>query len=214
MNALLLTGWCGPLFAEMASITQPLMERYADRHGMDFRSVNLHDPGIPPSWVKIPRIVSALRSSRCDAVVWLDADVVVFDSSESILVGVAADSWQALVEHDTECGQVPNCGVWVVTKAMLPALDEAWMCRDRILHNPWWEQSAIATFMGYEVTFPHDPHCTLKAPLELHDRTTFLPAKWNHHPHDARRVEPPAFYHITSYPDRLATAIERASRAT
>lgn len=210
---LLITGWCGPSFTRIANVTQPLMERYAEKHGMDFLPVNLHSDDAPPSWCKVTRLIAALRRGH-QACVWLDADVVVFDSSRSILDDIPKDRGyvQALVEHQTECGLVPNCGVWAVTQAMLQTLELMWASREKLLHHPWWEQASVMLLMGYRVNFmPESVDCT---PTELHDRTFFLPPKWNHHPHDERRVDDAAFIHVTQYEDREAVCEFHAANAT
>lgn len=187
------------------------MERYAQRHGMEFLGVNLHSGDSPPSWVKVPRIMSALRRGH-SLCIWLDADVVIFDSSKSILDDFDTTKWQGVVEHETECGLVPNCGVWIVTPAMLPTLELSWACREKVLHHPWWEQASIMLQMGYRVTFrPETVDCT---PTELYDQTCFLPQRWNHHPRDSRRVEDAAFIHVTQYEHREAACEHYASHAT
>ena len=211
---LLLTGWCGPEFAEIANHTLPLMKRYAANHGMDYECVNLHSLDAPPSWVKIPRIMSALQCGR-DTVTWIDADVVVFDSSSSILAGLPHSAWHALVEHETECGLVPNCGVWVVRDEMLPTLREVWWRRDKFLHHPWWEQAAILDRMGYRLELTSGwPSAEPGDETELSAHTAFLPAKWNHHPSDRRKVDDAAFIHVTQYAHRAAACKEYAAHAT
>lgn len=214
MKPLLLTGWCGPEFAMIARHTLPLMERYAEKHGMDFLCVNLHSDDAPPSWVKVPRLMASLKRGH-PAVAWIDADVVIFDSSEMILDAVSPDSWQAVVEHVTECGQVPNCGVWVVRSPMLSVLEEVWLSRDEYLHHPWWEQAAVISRMGYRLSLAGGwPSAERGEPTCLFDRTTFLPPKWNHHPCDVNRDGKAAFVHVTQYPDRAAACEEFAKYAT
>lgn len=189
------------------------MERYAAKHGMGFLPVNLHSDDAPPSWVKVARLISSLKRGY-ETCIWLDADVVIFDSSKSILDDIPHDRGyvQALVEHDTECGLVPNCGVWVVTQAMLSTLELTWMSREKLLNHPWWEQASIMLQMGYRINFvPKSIDCD---PTGLHDRTCFLPPRWNHHPHDARRVEGAAFMHITQYPNREESCEHYARLAT
>jgi hypothetical protein len=213
MSTLLLTGWCGPEFAGIARHTLPLMERYAQKHGMDYKCVNLHADDAPPSWVKVPRIISALKSRHRDTVVWLDADVVVFRSDVNILDDFDASKWQGLVEHETESGLVPNCGVWVVTKEMLSTLEQIWMDRSRFLHHWWWEQAAVLDKMGYRLA-SGAPIASRGEPTILFDRTEFLPARWNHHPKDARRDANAHFVHVTQYVYREAACREFAAHAT
>ena len=197
----------------MAAHTLPVMDAYASRHGFECYCVNLANPAAPSSWMKVPNIGAALRDY--DRVLWLDADVVIVDHEQNIFDALDGNAWQSLVEHETECGLVPNCGVWLVTRAMAQWLQFAWdqMLADFVEH-PWWEQAAVMTMMGYQITLTDGwPHSTLAAPTELHGRTQFLPAKWNDHPSDRRRCDRPAFVHVTQYADRLGE-IRRLCAAT
>lgn len=198
MKTLVITGYFGAEHGKMAEYTAPLMLRYANRYGAAFECRHLSGPR-PPSWLKVPAIYNALDSF--DAVLWLDADVVIADSTSSIFdeVDVAAKA-HALVEHKTECGLVPNCGVWLVTKLMRPWLQEIWS-EGRNTNHPWWEQASILEKMGYEVSgasaAPGDR-------TSLLDATAFLGQEWNHHPRDERRCEINAakFIHVTQYKNR------------
>lgn len=203
MSDLLMTGWRGTDFAKMAAHTLPLMDSYAQRHGLECHCVNLASRQAAPSWMKVPNIGAALNDY--DRVLWIDADVVIVDSSENIFDWLEADAWQAVVEHETECGLVPNCGVWLVTREMIPWLEFAWeKMREAFADHPWWEQAAVMTMMGYDITLTDGwPHSTLKAATELRDRTQFLPPRWNDHPADRHRPGKPAFVHVTQYADRL-----------
>jgi hypothetical protein len=96
---------------------------------------------------------------------------------------------------------VPNSGVWVCTREMLPTICDTWNA-GKYLNHPWWEQAAVLERMGYIVT--DKPHATLDKPTTLYERTTFLQSTWNHHPHDARRIARPRFRHVTMYADRPA----------
>lgn len=209
-----MTGWRGTEFARYASHTLPLMDAYAKKHGLECYCVNLASEAAPPSWMKLPNIGSAL--CEYDRVLWLDADVVVHDSSQNIFDAVEADAWQAVVEHETECGMVPNCGVWVVTREMAPWLHFAWdNMLDTYAEHPWWEQAAIMEMMGYKVTLTAGwPSAVSGSETELLNRTQFLPAKWNDHPADTRRVDRPAFFHVTQYADRLDAIRRLCATAT
>ena len=207
MKPLLLTGWTGDAWQAVADVTMPLMKAYAVRHGMDFYWVDLSGPR-PPSWQKVIGLLQTLPGRS--AVVWVDADVVIEDGRRSILDDVPADADHALVEHHTECGSVPNCGVWVVRPAMLDRLREAWDCNRHITHA-WWEQAVMLEQMGYAVD---GTQSRLDSPTTLYERTAFLDAGWNDHPHDKRRAEHVRFRHVTQYTDRLESIRQFAGRAT
>ena len=204
---LILTGWHGDEYHAMAEHTWPLMRAYAERHGHDFRMVLLAGMR-PASWMKIPSLVDALR--EYDRVAWIDIDVVIVSPWRDIIAAMEPDSWQALVEHHTECGQVPNCGVWVVSKPMVPVLEQAWAAGEDV-HHPWWEQAAIMRLMGYAVEA--GPRGRLDTPTTLYERTTFLGPEWNHHPADENKTNAPNFVHVTQYADRLGTIRDLAARA-
>lgn len=203
MSGLILTGWTGLEFAHIAANTLPIMADYAVTHGMDFACANLAGER-PPSWIKVSAIHQALGDH--ELVVWIDADVVIVDPSQNIAADLQPGHVQALVEHRTNCGPVPNCGVWVATRELRPWLEEAWNGGTDIDH-PWWEQATMMRLMGYRVELDShgSPNATLDTPTTLHERTTWLHSRWNHHPRDERRVDPPAFYHVTQYADRIAT---------
>lgn len=204
MKSLLMTGWRGTQYARFAAHTLPRLDEYAKRHGMDFQCVSLSSPTVPPSWMKLPNIGAALEDN--DRVVWIDIDVVVVRSDESIVESISPGAVQGVVEHRTDCGQVPNCGVWLLTQEMAPWLLRAWFeLLPTYRDCAWWEQAAIMELMGYAVQITDGtPHAELKSPTELYDRTCFLPAKWNDHPADAWRDPRPAFVHVTQYEDRLS----------
>lgn len=207
MKPLLLTGWTGEYWEEVAGITSPLMKAYAIRHGMDFFWADLRGPR-PPSWQKVIALLKTLPDRP--AVVWIDADVVIEDGRRSILDDVPADADQAMVEHQTECGTVPNCGVWVLRPAMLPRLREAWDCNRHITHA-WWEQAVMLEQMGYAVD---GTTARLDRPTTLYERTAFLDAGWNDHPHDSRRSQAVRFRHVTQYENRLESIRHFAGQAT
>ncbi len=207
MKTLVLTGWSGVLHAQMAAHTLPLLHAYAGRHGHGFGCANLTGERVP-SWMKVQALHQALQSH--DAVAWIDSDVVVLDPSANIFDDLG-DGWQGIVEHETECGTVPNCGVWVVTQAMQPILEDLWNAGGDIDH-PWWEQAALLRRMGYHIE--DGPRALLDTCTTLYRNTTFLAPTWNHHPRDARRVESPRFAHVTQYADRIATVRAYAAAAT
>lgn len=203
MKYLVMTGWRGTGHGMMAAHTMPLMEKYALKHGADFTCINLASPAAPPSWMKIPNLSAALDDY--DVVLWLDCDVVIGDSRESIFECIDPEALQGVVIHETECGLVPNCGVWMVTQAMRPLFKQFWdgglpAYRD----HPWWEQAVVMDYMGYSVRDNAGwPYSVDTGVTPLREYTTFLDPKWNHHPSDVRRVGQPNFWHITQYADRL-----------
>lgn len=214
MRRLLLTGWCGTEHGAMAAHTTPLMERYAHRHGANFGCANLQHREVPASWVKVPLLIGGLKNY--DEVCWIDADVVIARSDVSIFDAVAPDAWQSMVEHKTECGEVPNCGIWVVRRPMVPVLAEIWNDGlPKYKTHPWWEQVATMERMGYSIYGVNgngESHRIAETPL--FERTCLLPAEWNDHPRDERRSPDPRFIHVTQYDDRVGSIRRLCAQAT
>jgi hypothetical protein len=208
MQSLILTGWSGATHTAMAQHTAPLMEAYAQRHGHDFISLSLIGDR-PASWQKLPAMYAALKAY--DAVCWIDVDVVIAWPGADIIAELQPGTCQAVVEHLTECGRVPNCGVWVVSKAMRPTLRQAWVDGSEFVHHPWWEQAAMMRLMGYVVE--PGPHGKLDSPTRLYGQTTFLRPEWNHHPGDVNKPDRPHFVHVTQYDDRLSLIAKLATIA-
>jgi hypothetical protein len=206
VRPLILTGWTGDEWRPVAEVTIPLMRAYATRHGMDCSWADLAGPR-PPSWQKIIGLQQTLPGRP--AVIWIDADVVIEDGTRNILDDVPQDADQALVEHLTGDGTVPNCGVWVVRPAMLDTLTHAWDCNRHITHC-WWEQAVMLELMGYVVD---GNTARLDAPTNLYKSTAWLGAEWNDHPADQRRCEHVRFRHVTQYENRLEAVKAFASRA-
>lgn len=176
-------------------IAYPSREEFAELHGYE-----LLEPVVastrPPSWWKVPALAAALDAGYTE-VLWLDTDVVIVDATDDL--EVAPEFWQALVEHRTGDGAVPNCGVWLVRQPMRPFLDQLWAQVNRINHG-WWEQAAMLDMLGYR----HQPRPSrLEQPTGLYERTCWLDNGWNVHPWDTPGPEHPRFMHATMHPDRL-----------
>lgn len=134
----IVSGVCGEEWQEIAAITWPRMFEYAKRHNAAFIPAMLHPRGRPASWSKLWCIASAFVDF--DEVLWLDADVLIADYSESIFDDFLPESDTAMVR----C-QKPvhfNAGVWLLRRTMIPVLVDAAML-DEYVHHPWWEQAAI-----------------------------------------------------------------------
>lgn len=198
MSFVIVTGSTGPAFDDMLALNLPVMFAYARKHNLELAVARLQGDR-PPSWIKVDALQRALRSYKAAA--WIDADVVITNGVENIFDAVPADKWHAVVQHATECGSVPNCGVWVCRPQMIPFLQKA-RARTRYIHHPWWEQADMMEQMGY--IFSGTSNARHATATELYTNTHFLPPTWNHHPRDANRVEAANFTHVTQYDDRIA----------
>lgn len=178
----------------MLDITGPLMRRWAESHGYDYHETELCGP-LPPSWNKIDVLIDRLNSGN-DAVIWIDCDVVVMGTGLTPLSEMLPHHKQGLVVHHTECGEVPNCGVWVVRSSMSDTLAAVKEMSSQLALHPWWEQAAVMRLMGYSIN-PVYGGAERESSTPLFEDTAALHPRWNWHPADAAAVAEPAFYHIT-----------------
>lgn len=189
---------------ELLEIAMPSFRVFADRHGYEIVQPELSSSR-PVSWWKVPALASCLDAGYSEAL-WVDADVVIVDPSEDL--DVPADAWQALVEHHTGDGDVPNCGVWFVRQPMREWLDKVW----RSPEGPWWEQSALHALMGYEDLRPARGVQRVRESV-LYDRTHFLDNGWNTHVWDMPQPAHPRCQHATMWTDRTAKMREWAAQS-
>lgn len=167
------------------------MRPYAERHGYD---LHLHteplDTTRPAPWSKI--VALQRLQDDYDALLWLDADLMVVDGRRDVLEDLPGDRFQALVEHARPDGSaMPNSGVWLLrTGAECRAfLDEVWEQEDLVEHQ-WWENAAILRLLGYSLDPPQ-----AGPPTRWRDGTWFLDPRWN-----SIRDAPAAQPYIRHYP--------------
>lgn len=169
--------------AELLSIGLPTLREFADRHGYRlFALTENPERERPAPWGKIP-LIQALLAGH-DAVLWIDADAVIVDTSKDILDEVG-DAVMGMVAHDTEeagCA-FPNSGVWALRNDPLTVkfLQAVW-ASTQYLHHKWWENAAVLDLMGF--TFEGET-VTPGEPTEFFRATRFLADEWNHVPQTA-----------------------------
>ena len=190
---------------EMLDIAFPSFKAFADRHGWDIYRCDEVGKARPAPWYKVPVILELL--DNYDEVLFLGADTVIVDGREDMVV--PPESWQALVEHHTGDGCVPNTDVWFCRKPMIPVLNQIWDMEKWLMHG-WWEQAALLELMGYNVW---QPTRYLGEPTEVYNYTYFLNNSWNVHKWDKPQPEHPRIQHATMYPDRIAVMTEWAKEA-
>ena len=173
----------------MLNIALPSFKAFAKRHGYDLFVADKTGMARPPAWYKIPMLQTLLADY--DEVLWLDSDTVIVDGREDM--NVPAEAWQAVVIHKTYEGESPNLGVWLVRKAMLPYLQQAWDLTEYI-HHKWWENAAIIDLMGFD---PAHPVCPA-IPNELLSHTHRLENWWNSTQVDQWAVHPARINHIAA----------------
>lgn len=195
----------GPM-ADLLDVSLPTFAAYAQAHGYDlFLPSGQQFEGMrrPPSWGKIPLILSLLRGGY-DAVLWLDADVAVRNIDRDILDDLPAESPMGMVVHHTPDGAVPNCGVWLMRAEAAELLESLWPLNGFRRSSCWWEQAALIAALG------GDPDAT---PVSVPAGAAWaeLPYEWNAHVRDSRGVSDCRFFHATCFPDRRAAMIEAIS---
>lgn len=201
MNRALVTFAVGA-HTELLDIARPSFQRFADRHGYQLVEPRLESDR-PVSWWKIPMLHKVLDGF--DEALWVDADIVIVDDTDDL--DVPEGVWQALVEHYTADGTVPNCGVWMVRRPMRQWLERIW--RDvRWLEHGWWEQAALMDALGYRV----EPRPAFKFRSSILDEHThWLDKGWNVHLWDVPGPDRPRFMHATMHPDRATVMREWAA---
>jgi hypothetical protein len=174
----------------MLNIALPSYQAFAKRHGYDLFTATVVENERPPAWYKVPMLQGLL--SEYDEVLWLDADTVIVDGREDMQV--PPEYWQAVVTQRTDEGEIPNLGVWLVRKAMLPVLKQAWELTEFINHV-WWENAAIMALMGYD---PYRKPVVKGETTPLLEHTYRLSNDWNATRVDKWAVSPPKIRHVAA----------------
>ena len=164
-----------PGYEELYKIAKPSVEFFAKKHNYDLLTYTDNPTNLPASWSKVPRLIDALESGY-DSVLWLDADVVIVDPTEDIVV--PAQMHQALAQHTTPDNlKTVNCGVWYLRKQALEFLREVWKLGPVPSANPeWWEQNAVMQVLGIS-TFP--PYATPASSNKYLQHLFDLDYSWN-----------------------------------
>ena len=182
--------------AELLDISFPTFKAFGDRHGWDVYRADNIGAGRPAPWYKVRALINLLNSGY-DEALFLGADTIIVDGREDLRADDWA--WQALVQHHTGDGLVPNTDVWLCRKEMLPWLDKVWNNLRWLMHG-WWEQASLMDLMGFHVEQP----TYLKIGTELYMSTYFLDQSWNVHKWHKPPCEHPRIQHATMWPDRVA----------
>jgi hypothetical protein len=170
--------------SRLLTLASRSFKRYARRHGYELELCReVLDASRPAPWSKIV-LLRRLAESH-DVIVWLDADVVVVDTSCDIETELEADKALYLVEHHTREGRMPNSGVMLMRGGAetIAFLDDVYAQEDLVEHR-WWENAAICRLLGYTLD-PVGPG----AQTPLRARTKLISPRWNSIP-DAPAREP------------------------
>lgn len=194
--------------ASLLNVSLPTFRAYTERHGYDLCVMPCESEGRPPAWGKVKALRNLLE--RYGEVLWIDADALIADDAEDLSACVPPDALQALVEHPTDRGPVPNTGVWFVRRGMVSWLDRIWERESRVDH-PWWEQAAMADLLGYGLD-----GMRTAGPVEATELgrvTHYLQQAWNVYAGNAAQVGRPKIRHALGAASKkvgLVTAMLRA----
>lgn len=179
---------------ELLDVALPTFKTFAQRHGYEFHiGAKLTD--LPPAWNKVQLLLDMLQDY--DEVVWFDCDLVVVDASEDF-PPFEQGKLHALVRHFEDKSEVPNSGVWRVTKECENLLID--MLNLEVFRNHgWYEQAALLTLMGYcvppEGSRFEDTNCRCVYPTRWYEECQFMRLCWNSHPN--YRAECPRIVHCS-----------------
>jgi hypothetical protein len=192
--------------ADLLDVSLPSFAKYASHNGYDLvvpAAKHFANMARPYSWGKVP-LISALMRNGYDAVLWLDADVVIRKHDRDIIDDLPADAPMGMVVHHTPDGAVPNCGVWLVRAAASELIDGLWH-RDGFKRSScWWEQAAAIAALGGDP----DASSVLVPPGPMWSE---LPYEWNPHVKDGRGIPGDCrFFHATMFPDRKEAMLHYA----
>lgn len=161
----IVTAYQGDDFAKIAALTLPRMEAYAARHGYELIVHKPDGPGFSNSWMKIPAIISALRSD-CDFVLWLDIDALILRTDRDILQEVQPGIDLLACWHGQETTRqdgLPfpphfNAGVYLIRRSdwSLDFFKRLLAMHETFIH-PWLEQAALLALLGYNESLGKGP---------------------------------------------------------
>lgn len=182
---------------ELLDIALPTYEKFAAAHGYELVIGDcLCD--LPPAWNKVYLLLSEL--AQYEEVVWFDCDLVVVDFTQDF---PPLEATHSLVRHFEDDSEVPNSGVWRLTRAAIPLL-EAMLQLEAFHNHGWWEQAALMTLMGYSVPPQgsdfRKTKCRNVVSTRWHKECQFMRVKYNSHPN--YQAENPVIVHC-SYPNML-----------
>lgn len=177
--------------ADLLELAKPTYETYAHLHGYDL--VLSEQPltlDRPAAWNKVPLIRQLL--GQYELIMWVDADAMVVNPEVDIVTATDDAHFLWMVEHHVDVQDEPlfNSGVMVVRSSEDAAyfFDEVWKSVDFIDH-PWWEQAAIMTLLGFDLSVPG--LARLVHPTPCYNKVGKLSTEWNsmvHDPHPSPRI--------------------------
>jgi hypothetical protein len=161
--------------ARLLALASRSFRRYATRHGYELElRTEILDPTRPAPWSKVVLLRELAR--EYELLLWLDADLVVVDTSTDIAGELEDGRFLYLVEHHTKEGRMPNSGVVMLRGGdpTIAFLADVYAQEDLVTHR-WWENAAICRLLGYEL----DPIGPGTPTALLRESTKLISPRWN-----------------------------------
>ncbi len=179
---------------ELLDVSLSNYKDFAQRHNYEL-IVGEKKCTLPPAWNKIPLLIDALK--QFEEVVWFDCDLIVVNPVEDF-PPIRKESFHAMVRHFEHNSEVPNSGVWRVTREIALLLYR--MLDLEVFENHgWFEQAALLTMMGYCVPVQNSnfksTKCRCVRPTKWYAGCEFMRLCWNSHPN--YRAEKPRIVHCS-----------------
>lgn len=170
MKTLVLTAY-DDAFAPLGDITSPIMDRYATRHGCDFRLRRARPLYTPPLWWKLQLVTEALVEGY-HQVFWLDADMLITNPEieiRGLREGIHfSRDWGV---DATEDGHF-SCGAYVASWQCLEIFSWCNFYEGKYIRSPFGDQDALrGAYQSGEFTdlFRFHPRRDFNAvPIEVH----------------------------------------------
>ena len=182
---------------ELLDVALPGYKAFAQRHGYEL-IVGDNVTDLPPAWNKVSLLMEVLLHH--EEVVLFDCDLIVVNSADNF-PSLRDGATHALVRHFDGGSEVPNSGVWWVTREIVPLLAKM-MDLEVFRDHGWWEQAALMTMMGYTVPPQGSDYrktqCRNVVQTRWFRECQFMRLAWNSHPN--YRAERPRIVHC-SYSD-------------
>ncbi|MEL6201193.1 MAG: DUF6625 family protein [Pseudomonadota bacterium] len=180
--------------ADMAEITVPNMQRYADRHGMELRAYDNRYVDRRPHWLKV-QLARELLEEDFDFIFWVDTDAIFVDLETSIKDEIEDDKdLYFCVENQAILGTHSrtriNSGVFVLRNTQLTRdfLDVVWKTSAFEEHD-WSDQAAIIAVLGLNSMFMEEHRGEDFIDSRFHDALKIMDIRWNYCPTYADAVD-------------------------
>jgi len=142
-RTVLFTGY-DSAYAELANLTLPLMQDYADRHDIDFKSWSAPPPGLNIYWTGVARGLQLLEDY--DRIIYLDCDQMITNHERPPTFDPGYGFWCSkdwgydAVErwHFSACGWIAHSDCIPMLRSVM-AMEPEWRDKPFQEQGPWRE---------------------------------------------------------------------------